>query len=392
MKTSNLLIFLFVALSVYSSVNFYILFRGYKALHGIGIFRIVIFSIFLITAISYPAGRIIEKFNICPFSDICIHIGSIWLAYMLYLFLAVLSVDVIIILNRFIPLIPEFLIRPDLKTRIILVSLIFSAATVTVIAGYLNARNPVYREVTLPVTKNGFGHNHLRILMISDVHLGTIISNSHVDHLVEMINAKNPDVVLFAGDLIDEDLKPVIQNNLGEALRGIKATYGIYAVNGNHEFIGGADEADHYIEQHGIRVLRDEAVTVADALVIVGREDLASFRFAGKKRLALSDIMKDVPLDKTIVLMDHQPFNLEEGRSAGVDLQLSGHTHRGQLWPMNYLTKKIYEIDFGTLKKDGSTVIVSTGFGTWGPPVRTGNTPEIVVIDINFNQSGKFVN
>jgi predicted MPP superfamily phosphohydrolase len=296
----------------------------------------------------------------------------------------ILSIDIVLIINKFLPIIPDWLIHPGAAVRFMYALAVLIIASLIVLGGYINARNPIYREVKLQTNKNGHGHESFRIAMASDIHLGTIISNSRADHLVDMINAKNPDLVLLAGDVIDEDLKPVIENNLGESLRKIRSKYGVFAINGNHEYIGGAEEAVRYLEQHGINMLRDETLEVAESLTLVGREDRSSARFGGKERLPLSVLMKSVSHDKYIILMDHQPFHLEEGRLAGADLQLSGHTHQGQLWPVNYITNRIYELDFGTLTKDGSTAVVSSGFGTWGPPVRTGNRPEIVVIDILF--------
>ena len=135
---------------------------------------------------------------------------------------------------------------------------------------------------------------------------------------------------------------------------------------------------------HGLTLLRDSALLVNNSIYIVGREDRDIKRFSGAERKSLPQLMEGVDRSKPIVLLDHQPYNLHEAAEAGVDLQLSGHTHHGQLWPFGYVTQRIFEVSRGYLQKGGTHFYVSTGFGTWGPPVRTGNRPEIMVFDLVF--------
>ncbi|HUI65552.1 MAG TPA: metallophosphoesterase, partial [Bacteroidota bacterium] len=196
--------------------------------------------------------------------------------------------------------------------------------------------------------------------------------------------ALKPDLILLPGDIVDEDLGPVIRENLGEMLRSLHARLGVYAVTGNHEYIGGAEAAVAYLRDHGITVLRDSVAKLDNGLYVIGREDRSSTQFGGKKRRALSDLMSDVDRSHPLLLMDHQPFHLEEAAKEGIDVQLSGHTHHGQLWPLNYITEAVYELSWGYLRKGNTHVVVSSGVGTWGPPVRTGNRPEIVLLKLRF--------
>jgi predicted MPP superfamily phosphohydrolase len=206
--------------------------------------------------------------------------------------------------------------------------------------------------------------------------------------IVETINGLEPDLILLPGDIVDEDLRPVINQNLGETLRKLKAKYGVLAITGNHEYIGGVEEACRYLEEHGITVLRDTSVRVNNSLFVVGREDRSISQFAGKKRKPLEELMTKVDKRFPIILMDHQPFGLDEAVGHGVDLQLSGHTHHGQIWPFQLITKAVYELSWGYLKRAATHFYVSSGVGTWGPPVRIGNTPEIVNIQLTFGQEG----
>jgi predicted MPP superfamily phosphohydrolase len=226
----------------------------------------------------------------------------------------------------------------------------------------------------------------LDIAVASDIHLGTIIGRERLNEIVDKINNIHADLVLFPGDIVDEDLAPVVNQNLGEMLRTIKAKYGVYAITGNHEYIGGVEEAVKYLTEHGIRVLRDEVVNVNGSIVLVGREDRSISQFNGKKRKPLAELMTGVDKRYPIILMDHQPFGLHEAVEQGADLQLSGHTHHGQLWPFNAITNAIYELSWGYKKIEQTQFYVSSGVGTWGPPVRLGNTPEIIHLRLTFGQ------
>jgi hypothetical protein len=161
---------------------------------------------------------------------------------------------------------------------------------------------------------------------------------------------------------------------------------GIYASTGNHEHIGGVEEACKYLTEHDITVLRDSVIMVNNEFYLIGREDRDARRFSGAGRKSLDELMKNVDSEFPLILMDHQPFNLEQASSKGIDLQISGHTHNGQLWPLDYITDAIYEKSWGYEKKGNTHIYVSSGIGTWGPPVRTGNRPEIVNIKLNFRK------
>jgi hypothetical protein len=183
---------------------------------------------------------------------------------------------------------------------------------------------------------------------------------------------------------VDEDIQPVIRQNLGETLRQIKSKYGIYGITGNHEYIGGVEPACKYLIEHGVTMLRDSSVQIAGAFTLVGREDISIRQFDGKNRKPLGDLMKDVNTSLPVILMDHQPFRLDDAVDHGADLQVSGHTHHGQLWPFNYISQAVYELSWGYKKKGHTHFYVSCGVGTWGPPMRTGNRPEVVNLKLKF--------
>jgi hypothetical protein len=229
------------------------------------------------------------------------------------------------------------------------------------------------------------GNEEISIAVASDLHLGTIVARRMARKIIQRINSVKPDLILLAGDVVDEDLGPMIRFNLGECLRELQAPMGVYAVTGNHEYIGGVEKACQYLEEHGIRVLRDEWIRLGNGLQVVGREDHDKFRFTGQKRRTLADILEGVDRSFPVILMDHQPFSLQEAEFNRIDLSLSGHTHHGQLWPLNHITKAIYEVSWGYKKKSDTHYYISCGVGTWGPPVRIGNRPEILELILKIN-------
>lgn len=379
---SYFLIFFSIVAVIFFSVNSYIFLRGLQALSFLPQIKIYYIVLFWLMALTFFAGRILENSYPSAFTDLLVWIGSIWLAIMLYAFLSILLIDIVRAANHYFNFLPKTIYLDYNKTKFIALVVVVLIITVTIVAGYINFNNPRIASLKLDVDKKVENIKTLNIVMASDIHMGTIVSNGRVTKLVNMINKLNPDIVLLPGDVFDEDLEPVIRRNLGNDINKIKAKYGVYAVNGNHEFIGGAESAVKYMEDHGIKVLRDSAVLIANSFYIVGREDRSVNRI--KPRKQIEEIINNCDNTKPMILLDHQPFHLEESQKAGIDLQLSGHTHHGQLWPFNYITEKVYEVSWGYKLKGKTHVYVSSGASGWGPPVRTGSRTEIVNIVLKF--------
>jgi len=272
------------------------------------------------------------------------------------------------------------------KTKIYVGLGVLSLTIGIVLFGYINARSYVVKTMELVVPKKAGTRSSLNIVLASDLHLGTIIGTKRLKSIVETVNALNPDIILFAGDVVDEDVGPLIKQNGGEILEQFKSAYGTYAITGNHEFIGGVEKACAYLQKHGIRELRDSSLLIDNSFYLIGREDRSIRQFNGQRRKPLEQLVAGLDTTKPMIMMDHQPFGLDEAGANGIDLQLSGHTHHGQLFPFNLITKKVYELSWGYLKKNNTHFYVSSGLGTWGPPMRIGNTPEIVQIKLSFLQ------
>lgn len=383
----SFLIFFGIVFTAYFSIQIYLFVRGWQALGWRPRWRKFYAPLFWFLALAFVAGRNLENVAVSSWSTALVWIGALWFALMYYLFLGTLLLDVGGRLLGWLRLLPAAWKEDMARTKFHAAMLLLAAALLLVAGGHWNALHPriVKMEVSLPrVTE---GPEQLRVAVASDWHLGTLVTQARVKAWVDAINALQPDLVLLPGDVIDEDLPPVVENNLGEYLRELRAPLGVYGVTGNHEYIGGVEAAVDYLEDHEVTMLRDRAVPVAGgAFWLVGREDASIGRFRGERRAPLRDILRGLPPGAPVVVMDHQPIALEEAAAFGVALQLSGHTHDGQLWPNKYFVRALFGHSSGRLRVGGMEVYVLPGLGTWGPPVRVGTRPEILDLTLKFDR------
>jgi len=249
------------------------------------------------------------------------------------------------------------------------------------VSGTFNAYSPVVRPYEVTVAKNAGSRKQLRIAMASDMHFGTLSGRAHARRLVAKINELKPDLILLPGDIIDDDPKAFMKKGIGDILKELHAPLGVYGVLGNHEYYG--KQIPVFLEEMkriNIEMLLDETVMIDDSFYLVGRRDKTDRQRESFQQLT-SSLRHEIP----IIAMDHQPSDLQNAEESRVDLLLSGHTHRGQMAPNHLFTKKLFEVDWGYLRKNQMHVIVSSGFGFWGPPLRLGSRSEIIEIDVTFN-------
>jgi len=376
-----MLIFFSIVLTIYSLANIYIYYKGYNALPVLQRNRLLYALSFFLLSVIFIVAKILESRHSSVISDAFNIIGGFWLAFMLYGFLFFLLSDILLLALR----IPG-VIRGE---NIILYrkwSFIFTVivSSILIIGGFINALIPHVKEYNITINKSAGEIKTLRIAAVSDIHLGSIIRKRSMKNLSGILKDLNPDIVLLLGDIVDGEIGPVLRGDLLQYFTCPKCIDGLYAITGNHEFIGGASRTIPYIESKGIRVLKDEIVTLDGGIQLVGRIDRDSRRFYGKERLPLSELMKQADTTMPVILLDHQPFHLDESVKYGVDLELSGHTHNGQMWPLNYVTGMIYELSYGYLKRGNTQFIVSSGYGLWGPRVRSASRSEVLLINIKF--------
>ncbi len=385
MRTIGIIFVVLLLFSIYGLLNYYIFVRGTQVIPPGALWRRAYVSAFLALSLSFLAGRFLERVWMSPVSEALVWVGSFWFGAMVYLFLAVLVLDIVRLANAIQPFYPPWLQEHYQDTKQALALLVLGAVTVTMIVGTINASAPRVKNLSLKIPKKADGVRSLHIAVASDIHMGTIVGSRKIRRIVEMINALDADLVLLPGDILDEDPRAVIRKNLGEALKNIRSRQGVVAITGNHEYIGGVDAACDYLANHGVTMLRDRVLRLNGGAYLVGREDRSADHTPGAKRRPLKELMTGVDRSYPVILLDHQPFRLEEGARNGADLQISGHTHHGQLWPFNYMTSAIYEVSWGYKQVEQTHVYVSSGVGTWGPPMRIGNHPEILNITLTFD-------
>ena len=375
MRSITFLIFFSIVLLIYSTVNYYLFVRGLQVFSLSQPIRRWYIIVFWTVVSMFIAGSVLERTATSAFSEWICRIGAFWLAFMLYLVIAVVLIDIIRIFNYFFHFLPEF----TQLVKFCLGLTVFSIVSLIVIGGHINALWINVKEIPLTIHKKVSGSAEVKILMASDIHLGALIGERRERHLLNIIRKQKPDLVLLCGDLVDGEIAPVLRKKLGRHIQEIKTPLGVYAITGNHEYIGSIQKTLPYLQSIHIRVLMDENITLSNGIQLVGRIDHSAGR-----RQPLSGLLSGIDPDKPIIVMNHQPFNLQEAADAKVDLHLSGHTHHGQLWPFNYITEAIFKLSWGLLKKGDTNFYVSSGYGTWGPPVRIGNRPEVVVFKLKF--------
>lgn len=375
-----MLVFLIIVLTAYSVANLFIYIQT-KSVFSIPAIGRTLMAVFCLLVASYPLGRILDNFTGGFLSTLLTKAGSIWLGAMLYLILAFFLVLILRLTNTLLPITHYLGFKNHPYYQQVSVAIVYSLVAIVLILGHINAVNPTVSIIRINAGKT-LPNGGIRVVAVSDIHLGTIIGKKQLGKLVKMVNAQHPDIVLLVGDTFDEDVAPVVNGGMGYLFERINSKYGIYAVTGNHEYFGRFEEKINYLKEHKINILRDSAVLI-DNFYVIGRDDRQSNYTLKRTRKSVEELTRSLDKSKFLILLDHQPYHLNEAEENGIDLQLSGHTHHGQMWPFNYITNSIFEVSRGYYHKGKTHYYVSTGFGTWGPRVRTGNRPEIVVIDIN---------
>ena len=254
----------------------------------------------------------------------------------------------------------------------------FSVGLVTavMVAGNICYHQKKRVEVNLTIEKP-LPPDGLKIVAISDLHLGYTIGKEELNKWTELINAENPDIVLIAGDVTDKRARQLAEDGLAPEFHKIKSKYGVYASLGNHEYINRVNESVEFMREAGMTVLRDSSALVDSLFYVVGRDDRQNHR-----RMPLDSLLSNLDCRLPVILLDHQPYNLEQAEQNGVDLQISGHTHRGQVWPISWIVDTMYEKSYGYLRKDATHIYVSSGIGLWGGKYRIGTRSEYVVITL----------
>jgi len=327
----------------------------------------------------FVISRIILLSDITFQSKFISEIGGIWFAAVLYFLIIALFINLLEFSDKFFHFLPDFGIF-KFKILLSIIGLVFCL----LIIGFINARTPRIKALNLEINKKSALGN-LKIAMVSDVHFGTIIGYMEIKKMLEKIEKEKPDIFFIVGDLTDEGVTKEFVNKIKPLFDNFQPRYGKFAILGNHEYLNKIERTLPIFHQLNITLIRDSVINFVDEFVVLGRDDKSKLSALGVDRKSLNELQKGVDYNLPVILMDHQPYALDETAKYPIDLQLSGHTHLGQMFPLNFLTMSTFEVSWGFLKKWNTNFYISSGFGTWGPRIRLGNTPEIVIINLSFN-------
>ena len=325
--------------------------------------KLCVAGLFVIWFAAFVAGiGFTERFSIRT-ATVLYEVGAPWLIAFLYLFLLFVVADIASLCH----LIPKSLLRDSTA------GLLSAAALVAVllVAGNAHYKHK-YREVLTIQTAKPL-ERPLTIVMASDLHIGYHNRRAELARWVDLINAEQPDLVLFGGDIIDRSIRAVEEGGFAAEFRRIAAP--VYAIPGNHEYYSDLTRAQQFYEEAGITLLQDEILDFA-GICVIGRDDRSN-----ASRKSLSELTGDDATAFTI-LLDHQPYHLEEAEQAGIDFQFSGHTHHGQIWPANWVTDALFEKAWGHHSRGQTQYYITSGLGLWGPKVRLGSRSEYLVVHL----------
>lgn len=349
----------------------------------------------VIAAVTIPAAMILSRFTETPLARVLPWIAFVWLGFVFLLLAALIALDLVRLAASAAEQVRDWLTRaedppPDPARRQFVARAVAGTALAVVAtatgAGVRRAAGPAeIADVPVRLPRLPRELDGLTIVQISDLHVGPTIRQREVDRVVEQANALKPDVVAITGDLMDGSVREL--GGIMEGLGRLRARYGVHFVTGNHEYYSGVEDWLAFLPKLGIRVLRNERVSIGDAgasLDLAGVDDWHAGRFGNGHGYDLAKAVKGRDPDRALVLLAHQPLGVEGGVRAGMGLQLSGHTHGGQIFPFNFAVraafryvKGLYEVDGGQVAGGAAHIYVSKGTGYWGPPMRLGVPPEI---------------
>ena len=359
-------------------LNPYIYWRGRQALPQKKGIQWTFAGLFLLEWLIYFTGFFFHNELPDTIMTPILHICGAWYIASIYITLTLLTLEVIRLTDKWWHWFPQgvYLNLPTIK-RVLFVVIAVGAVALLFRANY-KVNHPIVKHVYLTVPKETPGRDSLRIVLMSDLHIGEMIGKELVQKYVRLSNSQHPDMVVLAGDIMDYESRFAENAHIEEDLRQLQAPLGTYIVYGNHEY-----RANRFAKERWIRkfstLLKDSVASPDGTFYLIGRDDMVN-----KKRDPLQKLIAGLDTTKPLIVLDHQPWSFAEMRMNHVDLGLHGHTHNGQLWPYPLLMKLIYECPFGYYRKGGVQHYVSCGYGCAGPAYRVGTRSELIVLHIRF--------
>ncbi|WP_456029099.1 metallophosphoesterase [Ruminococcus sp.] len=394
------MIFLFL-LPFYLGVSSYMMFRFFYWMKHCNHrfnwlrFKVPFAVVYLFMALSPVIAFLLPKSAV---AIVIRRISTYWIGIMLYSLLYVVLFDLLRLIAKHTKLKNTLLFSRG--SVISIGSVVVACAVATCLYGIFNARNIKVNEYSVTVNKSCGSDKHLKAVLVADLHMGYAIGVDHITNMVEKINAQDPDIVIIAGDIFDNSYDGMDDpEGIKAQLKSIKSKYGVYAVYGNHDIDekilmgftfdwGGkqlhSEKMTNFMKECNIKLINDESVLINDEFYLVGRRDTDKPGTEDGTRAEISELTKDLDKTKPIFVLSHEPDELQKTADAGTDIDFSGHTHDGQLFPGNLTIGLFWENPCGMIKKDNMYSIVTSGVGVYGTFMRVGTDAEICSVDIDF--------
>ncbi|MBN2653692.1 MAG: metallophosphoesterase [Nitrospirae bacterium] len=319
--------------------------------------------------------RLMERAGLEATAGILSYAGYIWMGFVFLFFSAAIVIDLFCYIKR--------LITKNRQSRVCSAAYGFyvpaAIACFVCVYGYFDALNIRTERVEIFSDKIPVSAGVIKVAQISDVHLGLIVREQRLRRIVDALSGAKPDIIVSTGDLVDGQMDSM--NHLSDLLKSLSPRHGKFGVTGNHEYYAGIDQAVAFTEASGFRMLRSEAVDVGGFVSIAGVEDPVSGISKDELINAEKKLLLSLPADRFKILLKHRPL-VSESSEGLFDLQLSGHSHKGQIFPFTCLTWLYYPVDSGFVKTGMSSLYISRGTGTWGPPIRFMSAPEVTVFEL----------
>jgi uncharacterized protein len=371
-----MIIFLLIFLFLYGSLNFYAFYCAKNIFHFSGKTEAFIIILLFFLIFSPIIIKLVERLNLETLARLTAYCGYLWMAFVFLFFFINITFDIARHILNFLHQSSN-----NVLLRNIFFGIAVSLSIAFVIYGFFDAQKIRFKRLEIHTEKSLPNNGRIRIVQISDVHIGLIVRGERLQRILDRVKEADPDILVSTGDLLDVELDNVTSE--AEKLSRIKPKYGKYAVTGNHEYYAGIENSLAFIKKSGFEILRDESKIVA-GINIIGLEDPTGRQSGFAKKIASTSVLFPEKQSKEFILsLKHQP-TVNENRI--FDLQLSGHTHGGQIFPFMFFTRLFFPKNAGYYKlSDSKSIYVSKGAGTWGPPVRFFASPEITVIDLIQN-------
>ena len=375
--------FFFIAiLLTFLTTNYYVALRLFQLTPPNLIVRTILISIIALCVGSLFVFFPLQKSLSFTAGGLLYRIGTAWMIGFLYFIILFVAIDLVKLSNNIFHFMDKEALYSLTHHNYLSLLAVVGSVLLLLFLGNIKYHNKRRVHFDIETSKLSPHQKPIRVVGISDLHLGYTIGPDELQEWVQIINAEKPDIVVIGGDLIDNNVELVKQMGLDKILRKIKAPMGVFACLGNHEYIAGKKESIVFHEKSNIKVLQDTTFMVADNFVLIGRDDVHN-----PNRKALSTIVNGVDNGSFKLLLDHQPSNLEEAENQKIDLQFSGHTHNGQIYPITLVVEAMFENPHGMIEKGLTQIYVSSGLGIWGGKFRLGTQSEYVVFDITHKQA-----